>query len=219
MLCLNQDYNNGKFRFYIPELADKDNDATTYCIIVTYEVGGVERNIYSDEHDYTEADLGAPMDPYDVELDCTECVLGVGESKTVYVTLYPTATPHKEGFNVEYNNSSAIQIDAYNTKEEFFTFTAKAEGTCVITVTAQGGASETCKVTVVGDPKSALRGDMDRDGDVDSDDAIYLLRYTLFPVDYPILQDADFTKNGAEGSEDAIYLLRHTLFATDFPLD
>ncbi|MBO4501098.1 MAG: hypothetical protein J5760_02555 [Clostridia bacterium] len=216
---LNQDYNNGKFRFYIPELADKDNDATTYCIIVTYEVGGVERNIYSDEHDYTEADLGAPMDPYDVELDCTECVLGVGESKTVYVTLYPTAAPHKEGFSVEYTNGGAIQIDAYNTAEEFFTFTAKAEGTCIITVTAEGGAYETCKVTVVGDPKAMLRGDMDRDGDVDSDDAIYLLRYTLFPVDYPILQDADFTKNGAEGSEDAIYLLRHTLFAADFPLD
>ena len=215
---LNQDYNGGKFRFYIPELADKDNDATTYCIIVTYEVGGVERNIYSDEHVYTEADLGAPMDPYSVALSSTECVLSVGESKTVYVTLYPTATPHKEGFNVEYTNSSAIQIDAYNTAEEFFTFTAKAEGTCIITVTAQGGAYAECKVTVIDGSVTYAIGDIDRDGKVTSDDAVYLLRHTLFPEAYPIYQYADFDLTGKITSDDAVYLLRHTLFSDAYPL-
>ena len=216
---LNQNYNDGKFRFYIPELADKDNDETTYCIIVTYEVGGVERNIYSDEHDYTEADLGAPMDPYDVVLSETECVLGVGESKTVYVTLYPTAAPHKEGFSVEYTNGSAIEIDAYNTAEEFFTFTAKSAGTCTIKVTAEGGAYAECVVTVVDTSVSYAIGDIDRDGKVTSDDAVYLLRYTLFPDAYPIYQYADFDLTGTVTSDDAVYLLRYTLFPNAYPLE
>ena len=68
-------------------------------------------------------------------------------------------------------------------------------------------------------PSGDIKGDIDRDGDVDSDDAIYLLRHTLFASDYPVYQDCDFTHNGAVGSEDAIYLLRHTLFAADYPLE
>ena len=214
-----QDNHNGKFRFYIPELADKDNDETTYCVIVTYEVGGVESKIYSDSHSFTEADLGAPADPYSVELSSTECVLGVGESKTVYVTLYPTAAPHKEGFSVEYTNGSAIEIDAYNTAEEFFSFTAKAEGTCTIKVTAEGGAYAECVVTVVDTSVSYAIGDIDRDGKVTSDDAVYLLRYTLFPDAYPIYQYADFDLTGTVTSDDAVYLLRYTLFPNAYPLE
>ncbi|MBO4795347.1 MAG: hypothetical protein J5547_04625, partial [Clostridia bacterium] len=61
-------------------------------------------------------------------------------------------------------------------------------------------------------------GDLDRDGDVDSDDAIYLLRHVLFGESYPIYAYADFDGSGRVSSNDAIYLLRHVLFGDSYPL-
>ncbi len=63
-----------------------------------------------------------------------------------------------------------------------------------------------------------LRGDVNADGSVDSDDAIYLLRYTLNAANYPINQDGDMNGDGSVDSDDAIYLLRHTLNAVNYPL-
>ena len=51
-----------------------------------------------------------------------------------------------------------------------------------------------------------------------TNDAIYLLRYTLFGESYHVYEDADFNKDGKVTSNDAVYLLRHTLFAGDYPL-
>ena len=53
---------------------------------------------------------------------------------------------------------------------------------------------------------------------VNSDDAIYLLRYTLQPSAYPIEQSGDMNGDGKVNSDDAIYLLRHTLRPSDYPL-
>ena len=61
-------------------------------------------------------------------------------------------------------------------------------------------------------------GDMDGDGNVDSDDAVHLLRYTLFPDYYYILQPGDMNNDGSVTSDDAVYLLRHTLFPEFYPL-
>ncbi|MBQ6043517.1 MAG: hypothetical protein IJL41_05185 [Clostridia bacterium] len=61
-------------------------------------------------------------------------------------------------------------------------------------------------------------GDLDCDGDVDSDDAIYLLRHVLFGESYAIYAYADFDGNGKVSSNDAIYLLRHVLFGDSYPL-
>ncbi|MBR5031880.1 MAG: bacterial Ig-like domain-containing protein, partial [Clostridia bacterium] len=73
-----------------------------------------------------------------------------------------------------------------------------------------------------GDPGEGggyLPGDMDSDGNVDSDDAIYLLRHVLYPNDYVIDQNADIDGDGDVDSDDAIYLLRHVLYPNDYPIE
>ena len=57
-------------------------------------------------------------------------------------------------------------------------------------------------------------GDIDGDGDVTYNDAVYLLLYTMFdeanyPLDYA---QGDIDGNGSVDQDDAVYLLLHTLF-------
>ena len=61
-------------------------------------------------------------------------------------------------------------------------------------------------------------GDLDGDENVTSDDAVYLLRHTLFSDAYPLNAFADFDHDGSVTSDDAVYLLRHTLFTAQYPL-
>ena len=68
------------------------------------------------------------------------------------------------------------------------------------------------EVTVV------IKGEIDGNGKIDSDDAIYLLRNTLFASLYPVVVDDDVDGNGEYNSDDAIHLLRHTLFPSMYPL-
>lgn len=61
-------------------------------------------------------------------------------------------------------------------------------------------------------------GDMNDDDKVSDADALYLLRYTLFPDDYPIRGNADIDGDGLVSDADALFLLRHSLFPDLFPL-
>ena len=81
------------------------------------------------------------------------------------------------------------------------------------------GSGNTLKLSA---PNATVRGDLTGEGNVTSDDAVYLLRYTLFPDAYPIedpVGKADFTGEGNVTSDDAVYLLRHTLFPETYPLN
>lgn len=80
---------------------------------------------------------------------------------------------------------------------------------CTVTLAAALFAFAVC---------AGVLGDFTGDGDVKSDDAVYLLRHTLFGNEYPLNGNADFTGDGSVTSDDAIYLLRHTLFPGDYPL-
>jgi hypothetical protein len=63
-----------------------------------------------------------------------------------------------------------------------------------------------------------LRGDMDDDGDVDYDDAVYLLLYTYFPERYPLNQAGDMDGNGVIDSDDAIRVLQYAESPDLYPL-
>ena len=62
-------------------------------------------------------------------------------------------------------------------------------------------------------------GDMDGNGVVTSDDAIYLLYHVMLGDAYPISQNADFDGNGFVTTDDAIYLLYHTTTPGQYPLE
>ena len=66
---------------------------------------------------------------------------------------------------------------------------------------------------------TVLRGDVNGDGDIDSNDAIYLLRYTMNHDRFPINQSGDMNGDGDVDSNDAIYLLRYTMNPDRFPLE
>ena len=68
--------------------------------------------------------------------------------------------------------------------------------------------------------RNAIRGDMDANDKLNSDDAVYLLCYVMFGKDdYPIRQSGDMDGNGKVNSNDAVYLLYHVMFGKeDYPL-
>ena len=63
-------------------------------------------------------------------------------------------------------------------------------------------------------------GDLNGDGSVTAEDAVYLLYHTLFGAErYPVAGSCDFDKDGAVTAGDAVYLLYHTLFGAErYPL-
>ena len=61
-------------------------------------------------------------------------------------------------------------------------------------------------------------GDVNSDGFVNEDDAIYLLQNILMPDLFPLESAPDFDKNGVVDEDDAIYLLQHVLMPDVFPL-
>ena len=64
-------------------------------------------------------------------------------------------------------------------------------------------------------------GDMDGDGDKDTDDAVYLLLHVMFGAeDYPIANpDKDLNNDSKVDTDDAVYLLLHVMFgAEDYPI-
>ena len=73
-------------------------------------------------------------------------------------------------------------------------------------------------ICVFGADGTVIRGDMNENGKVDSDDAVYLLRHTFLPNRYPVTQSADVNGDGKVNSDDAVYLLRHTFLPGRYPL-
>lgn len=68
--------------------------------------------------------------------------------------------------------------------------------------------------------QNAIRGDMDNNGKLNSNDAVYLLYHVMFGKnDYPIHQSGDMDGNDKVNSNDAVYLLYHIMFGEeDYPI-
>lgn len=106
------------------------------------------------------------------------------------------------------------------------------EGILVEAAEGQAGQSYSCEVcqdcgyvlnmqiTLFGVPEYII-GDVDENGVVDTDDAVYLLYYILFGEElHPVYQACDFNHDGMEDTDDAIYLLYYTLFGEEaYPLN
>ena len=65
-----------------------------------------------------------------------------------------------------------------------------------------------------------LLGDIDGSGEVDIDDAVLLLQYSIFPDFYPIeyLGNVDFDKNDSVDIDDAVLLLQYSIFPDFYPI-
>ena len=64
-----------------------------------------------------------------------------------------------------------------------------------------------------------IPGDLNGDGVVTDQDAVYLLFHTFFESEYPVNQPVDFNGDGVVNDQDAVYLLFHTFFASEYPLN
>lgn len=64
----------------------------------------------------------------------------------------------------------------------------------------------------------SVPGDMNGDGNVDSDDAIYLQNHVGKPSEYPISQSGDLDGDGEVGENDAVYLARHLFSPEEYPI-
>lgn len=63
-----------------------------------------------------------------------------------------------------------------------------------------------------------VEGNLNFDGDVNEDDAIYLLQHVLLPDIFTVSQNVDYNKDDTVDEDDAIYLLQHVLLPDLFPI-
>ncbi len=118
------------------------------------------------------------------------------------VTLHFEVTDNAAAGNTDINVGIVDSNDCLNYDLESVSFEATVGGVIV---------EETASVVV---------GDLSGDEVLDSDDAVYLMNYTLHgSEDYPLNQSADFDGSGEVDFNDAVWLLYHTIFGSElYPL-
>ena len=166
---------------------------------------------------------------------------------SLYITLTYDATMFdlKSPAYSDLLNSAAIKGDVtrgeyvvafstpQNITDDLFTFQLEAKDNATV-----GAYSISCVVEVNGSVSNGtnvpemtyngsseltignLLGDLDSDGDVDEDDAVYLLLYTFRASTHPMPegQNVDYNNDGVVNSDDAIYLKNYLTNPAQNPL-
>lgn len=164
------------------------------------------------------------MSIYDVTYDTEKVTLAKGEW-VVEDSILSDWNPDDKAGVITYKENTKL-----NGRVFLLTFTIKEELDdsvvdigCSFKVTAQDANKIEKELAVEVVPGSInilniLRGDVNGDGFVDSNDAIHLLYHTLLSERYEINQNGDFDGDGYVNSNDAIHLLYFTLLPERYPL-
>ena len=130
-------------------------------------------------------------------------------------TLFATVSPQR-------TTTVELRTTDVNRKLDF---SALAPGKHTLTILAQDIHHEmetVCtRVFITAGAPAYLPGDADGSGEVNTDDAVYLLLHVMFgETDYPLaIPDGDLDGDGQLTTDDAVYLLLHAMFgAADYPL-
>ena len=70
----------------------------------------------------------------------------------------------------------------------------------------------------VEDDPYKIHADLNGDGEINKDDAIYMLRHVVYPEKYPVPGNCDVDGSEVVDKDDAIYLLRHVVYPEKYPL-
>ena len=146
--------------------------------------------------------------------------------ETALYTFYSSAHMDTVGYIYDKDMNQLYYDDDSNGDRNFLIYARLAAGETYFLGAKYYGWYETgsfdvmiCKFIEPEDEIVSVLGDINGSGTVTSDDAVYLLRYTLFPDTYPAAVYTDFNCDGRITSDDAVYLLRNTLFPQTYPLE
>lgn len=117
--------------------------------------------------------------------------------------------------------SGELLILTFEIKEDIEDAEIEVDAEVIIKQVDETGVEKAIKVSVVSgcvNVLNVIRGDVNGDGVVDSNDAIHLLYHTLLPERYEINQNGDFDGDSNVDSDDAIYLLYFTMLPERYPL-
>ena len=135
--------------------------------------------------------------------------------KATYID-YTITFVHEDGTVIAtgtYHYGDTVTVPADPTKENTSAVTYKFIGWDKQIVPVEDNATYTAQFESINKIP-----DLDGNGELTDADAVYLLRHTLFPEDYPANMDMDINCDGEVTDADAVYMLRHTLFPELYPL-
>ena len=164
------------------------------------------------------------MSVYDIEYDTDKVTLVKGDwvvTNAVLSDWNPTDETGVITYKENTKLSGNVFLLVFTIKEDLEDSVVDID--CSFKVTAQDANKIEKELIVEVVPgtitiNNMVRGDVNGDSFVDSNDAIHLLYHTLLPERYEINQNGDFDGDGYVNSNDAIHLLYFTLLPERYPL-
>ncbi|MBR0466971.1 MAG: hypothetical protein IJJ40_05735 [Clostridia bacterium] len=191
---------------------DKNNS-----ILATATVNGEEANLRNNSYDYI----------YQQRITYT-FVCGSANSYKVSGSVVSTKNPTSPitvGLYKTGEVSPSYETTTYGTNAKY-SFDSVSAGNYILKVT-KSGYTTVSKIISVTDSdvienvelsNDYIKGDVNNDGTITDQDAIYTLFHYYFGENYPVNQPCDFNGDGSFTDQDAIYLLFYYYFNDSYPL-